>query len=298
MARLFDDPYLKAQLDWLPIIEEDIDIESLGEEDCFRVFGYDVAVLESVLKSLKKHEGTPYFKIHRYGHRRACLAFIKDPKSPTCFIMPGGGYHMVSLGNEGFDIAEGLFENGYNAVIVKYRVGEHTHYPNPIEDGIEAVSLMEKFGIENPDYGLFGFSAGGHLAGYMPIELARKGMRAPKAVVLGYPVVNFLGNDSLGGTRKNFLQEKADDIDLRMYYSIPNNIKADYPPTFVFSFKNDCVVPFLENTSQLIANLAQNNVACDYRLYEGDLHGVGLGYGTPAEDWFGGALAFLRKHLN
>ncbi len=51
--------------------------------------------------------------------------FLADPKKATgasVIVAPGGGFMWLSMGNEGWEVAEALAANGINAFVLKYRL--------------------------------------------------------------------------------------------------------------------------------------------------------------------------------
>ena len=87
--------------------------------------------------------------------------------STAVLVIPGGGYQHVAIGHEGFQIAGWLNAQGIPAFVLDYRVAPY-HYPAPIADGQRAMRLIRahaaEYGIDPQRLGVWGFSAGGHLA--------------------------------------------------------------------------------------------------------------------------------------
>jgi acetyl esterase/lipase len=60
--------------------------------------------------------------------------FLADPKKAngaTVIVAPGGGFMWLSMGNEGWEVAQALADRGINAFVLKYRL-------QPTLDGLEA----------------------------------------------------------------------------------------------------------------------------------------------------------------
>ena len=87
--------------------------------------------------------------------------------STAVLVIPGGGYQHVAIGHEGVQIAGWLNAQGIPAFVLDYRVAPY-RYPVPIEDGQRAMRLIRahaaEYGIDPHRIGVWGFSAGGHLA--------------------------------------------------------------------------------------------------------------------------------------
>lgn len=59
--------------------------------------------------------------------------FLADPKKAngtTVIVAPGGGFMWLSMGNEGWEVAQALADQGINAFVLKYRL-------QPTEDSLE-----------------------------------------------------------------------------------------------------------------------------------------------------------------
>lgn len=138
-------------------------------------------------------------------------------------VCPGGGFHFLSMKNEGFDVAKWLNEKGITAFVLKYRT-EHCLTENPmvefmqkgpntdkfnkdmepvvamaIEDGKAAVAYVREhagdFGIQPDQIGIMGFSAGGTVTtgvSFMYGEQSR-----PDFAVPIYPYVGSFGNPAV-----------------------------------------------------------------------------------------------------
>ena len=87
-------------------------------------------------------------------------------------IIPGGGYEMLLMDNEGLDIAQWLNDYGINAFVLKHRLPNSKSIDNahevPLIDAKRAVRLIrnyaESWNIDSAKLVVMGFSAGGHLA--------------------------------------------------------------------------------------------------------------------------------------
>src|SRR5580704_2296301 len=90
-------------------------------------------------------------------------------KVPTAVIVcPGGSYNHLSMQKEGTDVAKWLNQLGISAFVLKYRFGPKYHHPIEIGDAQRAIRYVRLHARENGydanHIGIWGFSAGGHLA--------------------------------------------------------------------------------------------------------------------------------------
>ncbi|MBL3655551.1 alpha/beta hydrolase [Fulvivirga sediminis] len=129
--------------------------------------------------------------------------FLADPEKATgatVIVAPGGGFRWLSMGNEGWEVAEALAEQGINAFVLKYRLHptpkslddftawmNHAFDPpaddakesdsarpglpldlsNQLEDAEAAYAMIVKrakeWGVDTKRIGMMGFSAGAGL---------------------------------------------------------------------------------------------------------------------------------------
>ncbi|UJH90295.1 alpha/beta hydrolase [Antarcticibacterium sp. 1MA-6-2] len=126
--------------------------------------------------------------------------FLPDPaiaNGTTVIVAPGGGFRWLSMGNEGWEVAEALAKKGIAAFVLKYRLNptpesledfktSMTRPPSPpagssngapvppqrprsnlsnqLEDAEAAYALIvkraEEWGVDTTNIGMMGFSAG------------------------------------------------------------------------------------------------------------------------------------------
>src|SRR5438132_2331472 len=83
-------------------------------------------------------------------------------------ICPGGGYGALASDHEGKQPAAWLNAHGVAAFVLKYRLGPRYHHPAPLHDAQQAVRTVRaragEWQVDPGRIGIWGFSAGGHLA--------------------------------------------------------------------------------------------------------------------------------------
>lgn len=239
------------------------------------------------------------------GHAEADIPrmypFLPQSRSTSTAILviPGGGYEHVAMGHEGVQIASWLNIQGIPAFVLDYRVAPY-HWPAPIEDGQRAMRLIRahaaEYGIDPQRLGVWGFSAGGHLASTLgthcdsdavPVEHpdAVDGQSCkPAFMVLSYPVISMTPPEAHAGSRMNLLGPNVDPA-LEHRYSNEFAVTPETPATFLFATSNDPTVP-VANSEDFYRALQQNHVAAELHIYDFANHGCGLcGSILPLSSW-------------
>jgi acetyl esterase/lipase len=208
-------------------------------------------------------------------------------------ICPGGSYGHLSMEKEGSDIAKWLNERGITAFVLKYRLGPKYHHPIEMEDAQRAIrwvrSQAKEYGYDEKRIGVWGFSAGGHLASTAgthfdtgkhdasdPIE--RQSSR-PDFMILAYPVITFTTPYLHQLSRDNLLGKDPDPALIELL-SNEKHVTAESPPTFLFHTTDDKTVP-VENSVYFYLALRKAGVPAEIHIYEKGVHGLGLATGDP-----------------
>ncbi len=208
-------------------------------------------------------------------------------------VCPGGGYGTLALDHEGKQIAEWLNAHGIAAFVLRYRLGPRYHHPIELGDAQRAIrtvrALAAEFRIAPDRIGIWGFSAGGHLASTAGTHFDNGNANAPDPIdrvscrpdfmILCYPVVSFATDYVHKGSRTNLLGADPDPK-LMEYLSNEKQVTAQTPPTFLFHTDADRVVPS-ENSVLFYLALRKAGVPAELHIYEKGNHGVGLAQKDP-----------------
>jgi len=203
-------------------------------------------------------------------------------------VFPGGGYGALAKDHEGDQIARWLNSLGIQAFVLQYRIAPRYHYPAPYLDAQRAIRYVRAhasaYGIAPSRIGIWGFSAGGHLAStagthfdagdeHAADPIDRVSSR-PDFMVLAYPVISFTTPYTHTGSLHNLL---GDNPDPKLVQSLSNEtqVTARTPPTFLFHTNEDKGVP-PENSVLFYLALRKAGVPAEMHIYERGPHGVGL----------------------
>jgi acetyl esterase/lipase len=214
-------------------------------------------------------------------------------------VAPGGGYRWLSMGNEGWEVAEALAKKGITAFVLKYRLfptaekledftawmnrprpapapatsksdsAKNTNptaqmdLSNQLEDAEAAYAMIVKnaatWGLDTKRIGMIGFSAGAGLT--MHATLHSKTM---KLAFIG-PIYGGMG---------------------------PVNVPADAPPMFNVIASDD----FLFNSQfGIIDSWFKAKRPVEFHLYQNGGHGFGLGNpNRTSNKWFDAFMHWLE----
>jgi acetyl esterase/lipase len=211
----------------------------------------------------------------------------KSPNGTAVVVCPGGGYQHLAMDHEGVQIAKWLNSLGISAFVLQYRLGPKYHHPAMINDAQRAIrtvrSRAASLHIDPNRIGIWGFSAGGHLASTAathfdagnpsasdPID--RAGSR-PDFAILAYPVIS-LGEYAHVGSRNNLLGTHPDP---KLVEDLSNDLRVtpQTPPTFLFHTTADATVP-VENSVRFYLALRKAGVPAEMHIFQNGPHGVGL----------------------
>jgi acetyl esterase/lipase len=208
-------------------------------------------------------------------------------------ICPGGGYGALSEDLEGKQVADWAVAQGITCFMLRSRLAPKYHHPAPLTDANRAIRWVRAhagdFGIDPQRVGIWGFSAGGHLAStaathYGPGDPAssdpvEKVSSRPDFAILAYPVISMRESFTHAGSKKNLL---GDNPDSKLVDLLSNELQvtSDTPPTFLFHTAEDTAVP-PENSIAFFQALRKANVPVELHIFEQGRHGVGMGYAHP-----------------
>jgi acetyl esterase/lipase len=217
-------------------------------------------------------------------------------------VLPGGGYSTHAMDHEGRQIAQWLNGMGIAAYVLKYRLGDRYDHPAPLLDAQRAIRWVRvhaaEHGVDPARVGVWGFSAGGHLASTAGTRFDAGDANAsdpvdrlssrPDFLILGYPVITFEEQYTHQGSRRQLIGENPDTA-LIEELSNHKQVTAETPPTFLFHTDEDSGVP-PENSVLFYMALRKAGVPAELHIYERGRHGVGLAPNDPVLSSWGERL--------
>jgi acetyl esterase/lipase len=197
------------------------------------------------------------------------LFFLRGrPGAPFAVIAPGGGFAYVGSVHEGFPYAVAIRERGYNAFVLKYRVGSGG--APAMRDLAVAVSYIfrnaKSLGVSTEGYSLWGSSAGARMA----------------AAIGSHGTARFGGDD---------LPKPSVVV---MAYTGHSEVSSREPATFVVVGEDDGIASpaVMERRA---AAVRATGARVEFHRFPRVGHGFGPGIGTSAEGWLARAVDFWEK---
>ena len=187
--------------------------------------------------------------------------FLQIAKRPAVLIIPGGGYSMCS-DREAEVVAYPYLYAGYQTFALRYSVGDHRTWPNPLEDYEQAMELIrskaDEWNVMTDRIAVIGFSAWGHLAAVA----ATMAKNRPNAAILGYAALE---------------QDIASACQPGVNIPAPvDHVDGKTCPCFLMACCDDPIVP-IRITLNFQSRLAENGIRFESHIYPYGGHGFGTG---------------------
>lgn len=223
-------------------------------------------------------------------------------------IFPGGGYGVVCIHHEGYDLAKWFAERGVAGIVLKYRLPSDEIMKDKsigsLQDAQEAMRLVrrnaQKWNIQTDKIGVMGFSAGGHLASTLSThfneqvyESKDKISARPDFSILIYPVISFDTAITHMGSRTNLIGQNPDAQKVR-HFSNELQVNEQTPQAFLVHSADDESVP-VQNSIRYFEALQKNKVQAELHIYERGGHGYGMAIDGGSESaWPEACLKWMK----
>ena len=211
----------------------------------------------------------------------------------AAIVAPGGGFVLLAIDKEGYDVAAWLNSIGVTAAVLKYRVrpdpdqGMGLEMPPGVwgailSDGQRAVRTVRarasEWGIDPQRIGMFGFSAGGYLTASTAFFSDEGNPDAVDEVERASSRPDFIG------------------LMYGAFARWPEQMPESLPPMFMMEANDDRLFSDPGATWIKMANTwAQAGVPFEVHHYAKGGHGFGMGvYGGAAAGWTAAFAAWLK----
>jgi acetyl esterase/lipase len=223
--------------------------------------------------------------------------FLADPKKATgtsVLVAPGGGFMWLSMGNEGWEVAEALAAQGINAFVLKYRL-------HPTADALDEFekqmnSMFERVAKPANDDNASSDRLTRNLdnqladveAAYALIKSRSKewNVDMKKLGMMGFSA-------GAGLTMATALQSKVDLAFIVPIYGGMNavDVPKDAPPMFAAIAVDDFL---FHGETGLIKSWYDAKIPVEFHLYQNGGHGFGLGNpDRTSNKWFDAFIHWL-----
>lgn len=191
-------------------------------------------------------------------------------------VCPGGGYRVLSLGQEGYEWADVFTPQGITTVVLSYRMPMGVT-DVPISDATEAMRVIREHAAEwgiNPEkVGVLGSSAGGHLAS--TIATHNPAETRPNFQILFYPVISMDKEITHMDSHNCLIGEDATP-EREQLYSNQLQVTEQTPPAILILADDDFLVS-PRNSAEYYIALQKAKVKASMHVYPSGGHGFGCG---------------------
>lgn len=246
-------------------------------------------------------------------------------------ICPGGGYEVLAMSHEGYDMARRLNEDGIAAFVLKYRLPKGGIMKDktigPLQDAQRAIQLVREnaaaWNVDPKKVGILGSSAGGHLAStagthWQTATIDNPGNTSlrPDFMILNYAVISFADSLTHNGSRVSLLSKREYTEEDYRSGKVPANwrllnlpeseirnysnewqVNPQTPPAFITAPMDDNVVP-VGNSLYFAAALQQHRVPVETFLYPTGDHGYGMINPKAREQWMEPCLRWIKRNID
>lgn len=223
-------------------------------------------------------------------------------KRPAVVILPGGAYRITYEG-EAEPVALKLCAEGICAFVLEYATApEGQVFPVALAEAFHALRQVrdnaERWGIDESNISVLGFSAGGHLCScvgtllgeacldpYLPGD--REAYRANK-MILCYPVISTDEKIGHKGSFENLFGRPFDEITdaEKALVSTEKKVGEHTPSAFIWATAADGSVP-PQNSLVMATALADHGIPFELYIYPHGDHGLCTADHTSQEKSFG-----------
>lgn len=215
----------------------------------------------------------------------------EENRNFAVLIIPGGGYARLAHIISGSQIAKYINTLGGTAFVLKYRLPTNPDLKQretgSLQDAQRAMKMIRamasRYNIDPKKVGVFGTSAGGHLASSLGVysedytevkDTIYKYAFAPDFMVLLSPVITLADPFAHKGSRENLLGKgaPAEQVDR---FSTHLHVTEKTPPTLLFHANDDKAVPSL-NSIFFYTALREKNVNASLHIFPHGGHAIAL----------------------
>ncbi len=214
------------------------------------------------------------------------------PTHMAIIICPGGGFHSLSIDNEGYNVGRWLQKMGITAFLLEYRLIHITGtdpYKQENADRANKAADAERSQVMH-----MAIADGKAAIAYVRGHAAEYGISASKIGIMGFSA----GGTVAAAAAYGYTPASRPDFVAPVYAYFPpemqNNIPADAPPMFIAAATNDTYDLQLHSLSLYKAWITAKHSA-ELHLFSKGSHGFGMKkQGFESDKWTDNFTAWLQ----
>ena len=241
--------------------------------------GFDIDLWQNGLPNSNGIDKTQPYDNEKRNFKPSIRVFLPEDSVKTdmaILVVPGGGYRVLSIGQEGYQWADHFTKQGIATIVLSYRMPMGVTEV-PISDATEAMRLIRenanKWGINPQKVGILGSSAGGHLAS--TICTHNDEATRPNFQILFYPVISMDKAVTHLDSHNCLIGENASK-ELEEKYSNALQVSSTTPPCILLLSDDDGLVP-PQNSAEYYLALKKAGIKASMHVYPSGGHGWGCG---------------------
>lgn len=199
-------------------------------------------------------------------------------------ICPGGGFHFLSMDNEGYDVAKWLNEKGITAFVLKYRT-EHCLTDNPMQEFMQKQPNTEKFNKDIEPIVAMGIADGKAAVALVRKNAPKWNLKPNQIGIMGFSA----GGTVTTGVAFTFDETSRPDFAAPIYPYVGGfgnpDVPENAPPLFITAASDDNF-GFQTHCTQLYNKWNAAGKSVELHIYLKGGHGFGMRkQNLPSDQW-------------
>lgn len=199
-------------------------------------------------------------------------------------ICPGGGFHFLSMENEGHAVARWLQAKGISAFVLKYRT-EHCLTDNPIQEFMQKGPNTEKFNKDIEPVVAMGIADGNAAIAYVREHAEQWGVDPDQIGIMGFSA----GGTVTAGVMFTYDESSRPNFAAPIYPYVGSfgdpPVPEDAPPIFI-SGATDDFFGFQTHCTRLYDQWTEAGKSAELIIYRKGGHGYGMQtQNLPTDQW-------------
>lgn len=199
-------------------------------------------------------------------------------------ICPGGGFHFLSVENEGYAVAQWLQNKGISAFVLKYRT-EHCLTDNPIQEFMQKGPNSEKFNKDIEPVVAMGIADGKAAVAYVREHAEQYGVHPDQIGIMGFSA----GGTVTAGVIFTYDKSSRPDFAAPIYPYVGSfgnpPVPENAPPVFIAGASDD-FFGFQAHCTKLYDRWTGAGNSAELILYRKGGHGFGMRtQNLPSDHW-------------